>query len=381
MGAVDSMFVAVLRANSHLRPRVGNPDEMRSNRLIQTLEYLKFRVSDPEVGIPEDIHGGVITALNEEAVASAALANKGGINLIHTYEAFGPKMHGVIRQEIIFADHSNQAGGKAGWLSVPLLLTSHTWENGKNERSHQDPSMAEAMLGEPSDVSRVLFIPDYNTASCAMHEIYGTHGQIWTMVVPKADGVADLFTEAEAADLLRYGAIRVEWSSSKADVSRVILTALGAYQLEEALKASERLHEREIPHSVICMMEPGRFRAPRSNGERVHRVSEEYEKELYPDSVAPRVFVSHIRPEILLGTLTELHTGRRTTRGLGFINHGGTLNTSGILFVNRCSWCHILTEVAEVLGLAPDDILTGEEMAALDGKMSPEGIIWERSET
>ncbi|HAR95704.1 MAG TPA: xylulose 5-phosphate 3-epimerase [Deltaproteobacteria bacterium] len=381
MGAVDSMFVAVLRANPHLRPRVGNPDEMRSNRLIQTLEYLKFRVSDPEIGIPEDIHGGVITALNEEAVASAALANKGGINLMHTYEAFGPKMHGVIRQEIIFTDHSNQAGRMAGWLSVPLLLTSHTWENGKNERSHQDPSMAEAMLGEPSDVSRVLFVPDYNTASWAMHEIYGTHGQIWTMVVPKADGVADLFTEAEAANLLRYGAIRVEWSSSKADVSRVILTALGAYQLEEVLKASERLHERGVPHSVISMLEPGRLRPARSNGERAHRVPEEYEKELYPDAVAPRVFVGHIRPEILLGTLADLHTGRRTTRGLGFINHGGTLSTSGMLFVNRCSWCHILREVADVLGVAPEGILTGEEMAVLEGKMSPEGIVWGRQET
>lgn len=33
MHAVDAMFVAIVRANPHLRPRVGNPDEMRSNRL------------------------------------------------------------------------------------------------------------------------------------------------------------------------------------------------------------------------------------------------------------------------------------------------------------------------------------------------------------
>jgi phosphoketolase len=147
MFAVDAMFLSTVQANPHLRPRIGNPDEMRSNRLVQTLENLKFRVTDPETGIPEDIQGAVITALNEEAVASAALANKKGINLIHTYEAFGTKMHGVVRQEIIFADHSNEAGRKQGWLSIPLILTSHTWENAKNERSHQDPSMAEAMLG------------------------------------------------------------------------------------------------------------------------------------------------------------------------------------------------------------------------------------------
>ncbi len=42
------------------------------------------------------------------AVAAAALANKGGINLIATYEAFGTKMQGVVRQEIIFTNHCNE---------------------------------------------------------------------------------------------------------------------------------------------------------------------------------------------------------------------------------------------------------------------------------
>lgn len=376
MVAVDTMFVAILQANPHLRPFVGNPDEMRSNRLIQTLEYLKFRVTDPENGIPEDLHGGVITALNEEAVASAALANKGGINLIHTYEAFGSKMHGVVRQEIIFADHCNQAGRRQKWLSVPLILTSHTWENGKNERSHQDPSMAESMLGEPSDISRVLFMPDYNTASEAMHEIYRTHGQIWSMVVPKADIVADIFTPADALRLLQQGAIRLDWASANQGQEKLILTAVGAYQLEEVLKASERLRERQVSHSVVYMLEPGRYRKPRSTGEEAHRVTVQLEKELYPDIVRPRIFVSHTRPEILLGVLEPLHTGYGTTRALGFINHGGTLNVHGMFFVNRCSWCHILLEVTQILGLSRDELLLEAEQAVMDGTVSPEGVIW-----
>ena len=137
MYAVDAMFLAAVQGNPHLRPRVGNPDEMRSNRMQQTLDALKFRVTAPEPDVPEDIQGAVITALNEEAVASAALANKGGINIIVTYEAFGAKMHGIMRQEIIFAKHCKEAGRTQNWLSVPLVLTSHTWENGKNEQSHQ----------------------------------------------------------------------------------------------------------------------------------------------------------------------------------------------------------------------------------------------------
>ncbi len=380
MFAVDLMFREVVRLNPHLRPRVGNPDEMRSNRLIQTLEYLKFRVTDPEPGIPEDIHGAVITALNEEAVASAALANKGGINLFHTYEAFGTKMHGVVRQEIIFADHCNEAGRKQGWLSIPLLLTSHTWENAKNERSHQDPSMAEAMLGEPSDVSRVLFIPDYNTASVVMHHLYQTHGQIWTLVVPKMDVIADLFTGDEANQLLQNGALRIDWASHHVEKQRVILTAVGAYQLEEVLKASSRLRERDIPHSVVYMIEPGRFRLPRTEREKAHLTPSQLQSDLYPEDVPARLFVTHTRPEVLLGVLQPLHTGFGQTGALGFINQGGTLNVPGMLFINRCHWGHLLLEIAHLLKLQDEELLTSKELTALRGKTSPEGILFGQTE-
>ena len=89
MEAVDRTFAALVRANPHLRPRVGNPDEMRSNRLLATLELLKFRVTAPEPDVPEAIDGAVITALNEEAVVCAAVANKGGINLVLNLEDEG----------------------------------------------------------------------------------------------------------------------------------------------------------------------------------------------------------------------------------------------------------------------------------------------------
>ena len=376
MFAVDAMFLAMVQANPHLRPRIGNPDEMRSNRMIQTLENLKFRVTDPEPGIPEDTHGAVITALNEEAVASAALANKGGINLFHTYEAFGTKMQGVVRQEIIFADHCNEVGRRQGWLSIPLILTSHTWENAKNERSHQDPSMAEAMLGEPSDVSRVLFIPDYNTASVVIQHLYQTQGQIWTLVVPKADTIPELFTFEEGSTLLQQGALRLDWTGYEMDKPRVILTAIGAYQLEEVLKASARLKERRIPHSVIYMIEPGRFRLSRSDREKAHLTPAQFLAELYPKDVPARLFVTHTRPEVLLGILHPLNTGIYQTGALGFINQGGTLNVPGMLFVNRCTWAHILLEVTRVLGILQKELLTSEELAALSGKSSPEGILF-----
>jgi phosphoketolase len=375
MVAVDATFLTIVQANPHLRPRVGNPDEMRSNRLLKTLEALKFRVTDPEPGIPEDIHGAVITALNEEAVASAALANKGGINLIHTYEAFGTKMFGVMRQEVIFTNHCLQMSRPQRWLSIPLVLTSHTWENAKNELSHQDPSMAEAMLGELSHVSRVLFVPDYNTAAVVTQGVYKTHGQLWTLVVPKMEVIPDLFALDEATHLLEQGALQLDWAGYDSAQPRLILTAIGAYQLEEVLKTSARLAERTIPHAVIYMLEPGRFRYPRSDGERDHVVPESRRSALYPEATPWRLFVTHTRPEPLAGVLQPLHTGHGQTSCLGFLGQGGTLTVAGMLFVNRSSWVHILDDAARLLGLPRQDVLTEEELAALDGQASPHGVI------
>ncbi len=373
MSAVDRMFVATLEANPHLRPRVGNPDEMLSNRLVATLGLLKFRVTDPEPAVPESVDGAVITALNEEAVASAALANKGGINLIHTYEAFGSKMHGAIRQEIIFANHCLEAGRPQRWLSVPLFLTSHTWENGKNEQSHQDPSMAEAMLGEPSHVSRVLFPGDFNSAAAVMEAVYRTHGQIWTVVAPKADTIPDVFAPEDARRLVKDGGLRLDWAGSQPDQARIILTAVGAYQLIEVLAASRRLAERKLAHAVVYLLEPGRFRTGRSPGEEAHRASAEIRARLFPPSVLPRLFVTHTRPEAILGLLGPLHTGGHTA-GLGYINHGGTLSTQGMAWVNRSSWLHCLGETARLLQLSEADLLSQEERQVLDGKRSPHGV-------
>ena len=375
MDAVDLAFVETVRTNPQLRPRVGNPDEMRSNRLVRTLEALKFRIIDPEPGIPEDVGGAIITALNEEAIASAALANKGGINLIHSYEAFGAKMHGVVRQEITFADQFKEAGHPARWLSIPLVMTSHTWENGKNEISHQDPALAESLLNEPSDISRVLFPADYNSAQAVMQGVYQSHGQIWTLVVPKQPVIPDLFTREESELLMEQGAIRLDWLSHRPSEGQLVITAIGSYHLEEAAHASNRLRERDIPHSVVYMLEPGRFRLPRNEREEAHLADQGLVSALYPDTLPARVFMGHTRPEPMLGVLQPLTTGHKRTAALGFLNHGGTLTTQGMLFVNRSTWAHALLEVARVLDVDRATLLNEAELAALDGKTSPHGVI------
>jgi phosphoketolase len=283
-------------------------------------------------------------------------------------------MYGAVRQEIIFAHNLGRAGRPPGWLSIPLVLTSHTWENAKNEQSHQDPAMAEAMLGEPSHVSRVVFPPDHNTAAAVIREVYRTQGQLWTLVVPKGSAIPDLFTADEAQALVRDGAALLPWAGFHPERARVIFTAVGAYQLVQALRASERLTAREVEHAVVAMLEPGRFRAPRDNGERAHAVRPEVVARCYPDGVRARIFLTHTRPASVLGVLGPLHTGAATA-GLGYANQGGTLSIEGLLFVNGASWAHALQAVARLLDLPREALLDEPERLALDGRASPEGVV------
>ncbi len=369
MAAIDETFVALCRANPDLRPRVGNPDEMKSNRMLQTLNALRFCVTAPEPGLPEATDGAVITALNEEAVSGAALGNKGGINITVTYEAFGVKMLGNLRQEVIFAQHMVAAGKPPGWLSVPTVLTSHTWENGKNEQSHQDPTLAEAMLGEASNISRVVFPVDYNSARAALYACYGTRGQYWSLVVPKTP--LPVVLDAGAAQrFVHEGALELVGSPAP----RLILTAIGAFQLREVLRASGRLTERGVEHRVIAMFEPGRFREPRDEFEAASMVPRADLERWYPGDVPARVFVTHTRPEAILGTLSHLHTGRQTA-GLGFSNQGGTLDVHGLLFINRATWAHVLARAAQVVGVDAAEWLSDDERAALAGRRTPHGVV------
>jgi phosphoketolase len=373
MSAIDATFLEFVKANPQLRPRVGNPDEMESNRMRETLKALKFRVTDPECGRPEDVHGAIISALNEEAIAAAATGNKGGINLIVTYEAFGTKMHGLMRQEITFANGLALAGSPPRWASVPLVLTSQTWENAKNEFSHQDPSMTEAMLGEAAQVSRVIFPVDFNTAAVALADCYATHGQIWTMVVPKGK-LPDLFSQAEAQRLMNDGAAFLDWLSYKDSDAGLALVAVGGYQLHEITRASLRLRERDIPHRVIYVIEPGRLRAPRSRREAAHVLSNDEVRTLFPDHARARVLLTHTRPEVIVGMMSRIHTGPQTI-GLGFRNDGGTLDVGGMLWVNGCSWAHCLRAAASTSGIDEAKVLTAEERSALDGEQAPDQII------
>ena len=370
MTALDEQFVAIAEANPGLRVRVGNPDELRSNKLDRTLDAMKHRVHEPEPGVAESPTGAVITALNEEAVVCAALGNKGGLNLVVTYEAFAPKMLGAVRQELIFARHQAQAGRPPGWLGVPLVLTSHTWENAKNEQSHQDPTMAEALMGEMADISRVVFPPDANGAAAALARAYAQRGTVTTLVVPKRPVPHEL-TPQQAQALAETGATCL---AGDPETAAILLVATGAYQLQEVRRAQARLAARGMSAAIVYLAEPGRFRAPRDPEEARYVHSDSAVQALFPVG-RPRVFVTHTRPEPFLGALRRLDTGPTTTAALGFVNRGGTLDVPGLLFANRSTWAHVVDAAAGVLGESRDNLLSEAELAAVDGRGDPTAIL------
>lgn len=366
MQALDAWFVRFVDANPKLRVRIGNPDELRSNKMGLTLDRLKHRVNVPELGIAEAVDGAVITALNEEAVAAAALGNKGGLNLIVSYEAFAMKMLGLLRQEIIFARRQKEVGAAPGWLSVPVLASSHVWENAKNEQSHQDPTLGEALLGEMSDTSRVMFPVDANSAMACLKAVYSGRGEIACLIVPKKP-LPHRLGAAAAQALAADGAVHLQGDASAAQVQ---LVAIGAYQLVEAFKAADRLKARGVEPLVTALVEPGRFRSPRDQIEAAFTAGDAAVEAFFPRAL-PRVFACHTRPEPMLGALRRLDSGPRRTAALGYINRGGTLDVPGLLFANRCSWAHLVEAAASMLERPAYDLLSAGEVEALAGRGDP----------
>jgi len=368
MSAVDDFFRGLVKANPGLRPRVGNPDELASNRLGGTLNDLKHRVNEPE-NDHESVHGDIITALNEEAVISACLANKAGLNLVASYEAFCVKMLGAIRQELIFARHQKEVGRPAQWLGFPVIATSHTWENGKNEQSHQDTTFCEALLGEMSDTARVLFPADYNSVLAALPSVFTDRGRISCMVIPKRNRPC-VFNASEAQALGRHGALVVDEDTS-AGTEPLLLIANGGYQLSEAIRTCERLRETSTPFRLVYLQEPGRFRQPRDPLEAAACLTEFERERLFPQRMHRRVALTHMRPEVFRGHLHTLFPRPDRTRVLGYINRGGTLNQAGMLFTNHCSWGHALAACAAVMDRPPGEWLSSAELAAVEGRGDP----------
>lgn len=366
MMAVDRFFVELTQLNPSLRPRIGNPDELASNRLAGILSKHKHRVVSPE-NDRESLTGNIITALNEEAVVSACLANQGGLNLVASYEAFCVKMLGAVRQTLIFARQQKEAGRPAGWLGWPLIATSHTWENGKNQQSHQDTTFCEALLAEMGDVMRVLFPADHNSTLALLPSVYQTRGTLSCLVIPKRERPA-LFNAHQAEQLAQDGAILVE---ELAGDNPVLLIANGSYQLTEMLRAVERLKQVDCAYRLVYLQEPGRFRAARDPWEGESVAPPALVRRLFPEFMSRRVLLTHMRPEVARGHLWPILPDARSSIVLGYTNQGGTLDEAGMLFANYACWADVVVACSRLCDLPLALLLSDEEALAAARQGNP----------
>jgi phosphoketolase len=242
------------------------------------------------------------------------------------------------------------------------LATSHVWENGKNEQSHQDPTISEILLGEMSDVSRVLYPIDANTAIAALYDVYATQGVIATMVVAK--NPVPVSTDAtQAALLVKHGVALIDGDYA----AKIQIFSIGAYQLWQAQLAAANFRRQGLAVSVWAVLEPGRFREPRDAREKKYCGSSAAAVPM----ATQRLFLCHTRPEIMLATMRTLDLGPARTRALGYINRGGTLDTFGMLFANRCTWAHGVAALAEILQIPLSGLLSAEDICALQGRGDP----------
>jgi len=211
-----------------------------------------------------------------------------------------------------------------------------------------------------------VFPPDANAAIAALSRVYTSHGKIVTLVIPKKP-VAHATTPGQARQLAEQGALLLSGDPSSA---QVILAPIGAYQLAAAVQAGARLVDRGVATAVVYVGEPGRFRFPRDAHEARYVLDDARIAELFP-GYRPRVFITHTRPEPLLGAMRRIDTGPATTRALGFINRGGTLDVDGLLFANRSTWAHVIEAAADVLAMPVEDLLEATELAAVQGRGDP----------
>jgi phosphoketolase len=123
------------------------------------------------------------------------------------------------------------------------------------------------------------------------------------------------------------------------------------------------------------MQEPGRFRPPRDAREAAQLTPPTQRRQLFHPEIGHRLFISHTRPETMAGVLRPLDTGPQASHFLGYRNHGGTLDTGGMLFANACSWGHIVAEAARLLQLDPGLLLDSAELQAVLGRGDPYVLI------
>jgi phosphoketolase len=196
-----------------------------------------------------------------------------------------------------------------------------------------------------SDMARVVFPADHNSALALLPSINQACGALACMVMPKRERPA-IFSRAQAEQLARDGAIIVD---EQAGSNPILLIANGSYQLTEMQRATRRLTKAGVSYRLVYLQGPGRFRVPRDRWEIEALAGDGVTERLFPEQIEMRVLLSYMRPEVARGHLWLILPDMRRNSVLGYRNRGGTLDDGGMQFANRASWANVLDVYARLL--------------------------------
>jgi phosphoketolase len=180
-----------------------------------------------------------------------------------------------------------------------------------------------------------------------------------------------MLTPEQSQNLVDQGAICLRGHCQ----AEVQIIAVGSYQLQQALLLSDRLIFKGQSHSLIYMLEPGRFRLARDEWEQDLQADDQLQQAMFSNKIKQRLFLFHGHGEAILSCCRALDLGPDRTLALGYINQGGTLNSEGMLFANKCTWAHAALNLARRLGLNDDEWLSADELSAVLGIGDPYQLI------
>ncbi|MDP2505070.1 hypothetical protein [Oceanobacter sp. 3_MG-2023] len=339
LSVLDRYFADICEINPALRPRLASHLGAVQKTLPISCERLGLRSAGTA--------GALLHHHDGELLVNACLGNQMGINMLVTHESAGLAILEPVLQAIAFARRQKLDDEAAPWAGLPLVC----------RHDPAAPEMTELLLSQSADQMRVLLIPDGNTAQAALKSCYGETGVVMQLVIP--DGpVASIMTPAMAEQLVSHGAVCLHGHCA----AEIQLVASGYQSLQQALQISERLQQHQRPHSLVYLLEPGRFRHARDSAEAGCQVDDQIISGLFPEIVRQRLVFCDMRPEVFIGHCRRLHLD--SSQVLGFSNHPAA-RLGEIPQANACSWLHGLVRLALSLGLPEASWLTESEWQSL----------------
>ncbi|KAL8280858.1 hypothetical protein RQP46_006862 [Phenoliferia psychrophenolica] len=344
--------------------RIFSPDELSSNKLSGV-----FDVTDRNMQWdPTTAHkGGRVTEMLSEHTLQGWLQGytlTGRTGVFPSYEAFLGIIGTMMVQYSKFTKMARSGGWRQPMPSLNYIETSTWTRQEHNGFSHQNPGFIGTVLSLPTNLARVYFPADANTATSVIAHCLQSKNYVNLIVGTKAPSPV-LLTVEEANDHCIAGAST--WKSYSTDDGvdpDVVLVGIGYELTHEVIAAADQLkHDfgSNLRVRVVNVVDLLIF-APL--GEHPHALSEAGFNSLFPPGV-PVIVNYHGYPSQLQSLLfNRPHSvGRARFHISGYSEEGTTTTPWVMLQMNKCGRFDVAYKAVEyvVNNYTATDNVTGAD--------------------